>query len=311
MLALPCAGLLAGLGAGRLNDAREHARRKKAAQPDEFTLHSDVRLVLLDVSVKDRKGGFATGLTKANFTVEENGHVQPITVFSHDDAPVTIGLLVDESRSMTPKHSDVIAAAEVFIDECNRRDEIFILNFNDTVVPALPHRRPFSDDPRELREALLKTPPAGMTALYDAVVDGLEQLESGRREKKALVLISDGGDTASKRKKQEMLDMVERSAATIYVVGLYEPDDPDRAPGLLKQVANISGGIAYFPNDSRSMIPVCRQIASEIRTRYTVGYVPMEGNGVLRRVRVKVSAPGENNFVVRTRTSYRYSEVQG
>src|SRR5712692_1456516 len=281
-------------------------------EQENYILRSQVRLVLLDVCVKDNNGGFVTGLAKENFSVLEDGRPQHITAFDHADVPVTVGILVDESRSMTPKHSQVLTAAETFIEESNRLDEIFVLHFNDRVKRGLPPDVLFSDDILQLRTALGRGVPEGKTALYDAVVDGLMQLELGKQDKKTLVLISDGGDNASMHRRHDTLDKVQRSIATIYSIGLYEPDDPERDPALLRQLAKISGGEAYFPNGVGEMVPVCRHIAKEIRTRYTVGYRPEEdkARGSLRQVRVRVSAPGHGKLTVRTRNSYLYDEAE-
>ncbi|HVN07001.1 MAG TPA: VWA domain-containing protein [Bryobacteraceae bacterium] len=275
-----------------------------------FVIRSDVRLVLLDVSVKDRAGGFVAGLTRDDFRVDENGISQPITVFANGDVPVTVGLLVDNSRSMMPKRNEVLVAATTFIQESNPRDEVFVLNFNDTVKRGLPDGVLFSGNVKQLRAAIERGFPEGRTALNDAVVDGLEQLEKGRRDKKTLVLISDGGDNASRNTRRRMLTDVERSIATIYTVGLFDTEDPDRDPGILKKLARISGGEAFFPVDAAGLIEVCRGIAQDIRTRYTVGYVPEANNGgPVRHIHVRVSAPGRPALVARTRRSYIYDEA--
>lgn len=268
--------------------------------------------MLLDVSVKDGRGGIVSGLSKESFSLFENGQPQRISVFDHDDLPVTVGILVDESRSMTPKRTEVLTAAETFIEQSNRRDEVFVLSFNDSVVPGLPRNTLFSDNIQQLRSALHRGVPEGKTALNDAVVAGLRQLELGRRDKKTLVLISDGGDNASKHNRRETLELVERNIATIYTIGLFEPDDPDRDPSILRQLAKISGGEAYFPDSLSEMVPVCRRIAKEIRTRYTIGYLPSAGNGTgaVRHIKVRASEPGHGRLVVRTRSSYRYDEVE-
>ena len=145
-------------------------------EPD-YTIRSDVRLVLLDVSVKDRKGGAVSGLSKDNFKVFEDGRPQTIQVFAHEDVPVTVGILVDESFSMRPKRESVLAAAQTFIEESNPRDELFVLNFNDQVTRGLPAPLLFSGDPQQLSKALHRGVPEGKTALNDAVVAGLKQLE--------------------------------------------------------------------------------------------------------------------------------------
>jgi Ca-activated chloride channel family protein len=282
----------------------------------EFTVRSDVRLVVLDVSVKDRKSRFVPDLAKDNFAVFEDGKAQQITVFAHDDLPVTVGILVDESFSMKPKRAEVLAAAEAFIRESNPHDEIFVLNFNDHVRRGLPPQMKFSSDLEQLHAALERGVPEGKTALYDAVEQGLEQLKQGRREKKALVLISDGGDNSSIYTHREIVNQVEGSPATIYTIGIYDEGDPDRTPGLLRQLAEISGGEAYFPQNVDGMTGVCHRIAEDLKVRYTVGYVPQAsasnksaGNNALRHVRVRVSLPGHETATVLARSSYRYDEI--
>jgi len=284
------------------------------AQPQKpFTISSDVRLVLLDVAVKDGNGGFVTGLGKEDFVVTENGKRQTITVFADEDLPVTVGILVDESRSMAPKRDEVLAAARILLKESNPQDEMFVLNFNDDVKRGLPANTLFSDDLDKLSAALYRGIPKGMTAMNDAVVDGVEQLKRGTQNKKALVLISDGGDNASYKSRSEMLDAVERSLATIYAIGIYGNDDQDKNPQILKELARISGGVAYVPWQPSNVSAACRQIAREIRTRYTIGYIPpppsSRGADIVRRIHVKVSAPGRSRLVARTRTVYRYDPI--
>jgi len=224
---------------------------------------------------------------------------------------VTVGILVDESFSMRPKRDSVIGAAQTFIEESNPRDEVFVLNFNDKVTRGLPGPLLFSGDAQQLSKALHRGVPEGKTALNDAVVAGLKQLEMGKLDKKTLVVISDGGDNASECKRREMLDRVVGSAATIYTIGLYDTNDPDRDPGILRALARISGGEAYFPESPPDTIPVCRRIARDIRTRYTVGYVPQVGSGAnaLRHIRVHADATGHGKLTANTRKSYRYDEI--
>jgi Ca-activated chloride channel homolog len=283
---------------------------KLQAEQEDFTIRSEVRLVLLDVSVKDRAGAFVPGLAKDNISVFENGVRQPITVFAREDLPVTVGILVDESQSMGPKRTDVVSAAGTLIAEGNPQDETFVLNFNETVRPGLPKGQLFSNDPQQLSTALYRGFPSGRTALYDAIFDGLTQLELGHRDKKALVLISDGGDNASRRHRREVFDKLDRSIATVYAVGLYDADDPDRSPGLLKHLAEVSGGQAYFPASPAGMTDVCLGIATDIRTRYTVGYVPRRANdGSLRHIRLSVTAASHTRLTARARMQYRWEDA--
>ena len=284
-----------------------------ATTPDnlpDFVIRSDVRLVLLDVSVKDREGGFVSGLSKDDFHIDENGVPQSITVFAHNDIPVTVGILVDNSLSMIPKRAEVLDSALAFISGSNPKDEIFVLNFNDTVKRGLPDGELFSDDIKQLHEALYQGRPEGRTALNDAVIEGLQQLQQGTRDKKTLILISDGGDNASRHTRAEMFKAVEESIATIYTVGLFTPGDPEQNPGTLKTLAKISGGLAYFPDPRKpqELAGVCRRIAEDIRTRYTVGYKPAESGGAQRHIRVRVVAPDRTHLTARTRTSYLYEQ---
>jgi len=282
----------------------------KAQPPSEdFTLRSDVRLVLLDVSVKNHDGFSVSGLSRENFTIYEDGHAQPIKVFADSDLPVTVGLLVDASYSMTPKRNEVLNAAMVFIRESNPADELFVLNFNETVRAGLPKGINFSSDRTQLRDALYRGKPMGRTALNDAVIAGLKQLSSGTRDRRTLVVISDGGDNASEHKRAELLSAIEESMATVYTIGLYENGDPDRDPALLRKLANVSGGQAYFPTSRDEMGDVCSRIAKDIRQRYTVGYTPTPPHGdknELRKIRINVQGPGNSKLTARARTSYRY-----
>jgi Ca-activated chloride channel family protein len=276
-----------------------------------FTIRSDVRLVLLDVSVRDGKGATVSGLTKESFKISDEGKPQPIEVFAANDIPATVGIIVDESYSMTPKRASVLAAAQTFIKESNPHDEVFVLNFNETVKHGLPDSLLFSSDPQQLNKALHRGIPQGRTALNDAVIEGLQQLSMGKLDKKALVLISDGGDNASHHSRQEMLDMAVRSGATIYAIGLYDLSDMDRDPRILKELAKLSGGEAYFPETPPATIPVCERIAHDIRARYTIGFVPQGSSKAapLRHLTVRVEAPGRGRLTAHTRTTYRYDEI--
>jgi len=274
----------------------------------EFTIHTDVRMVVLDVSVKDAHGGFVSGLTKDNFQIYEDGKPQAITQFADQDQPVTLGIVVDESGSMRYKRPEVITAALSFITFSNPQDEIFVTNFNDKVYHGLPDTVLFTGNVNLLRGALWSTAPEGRTALYDAIMASLRQLDMGRMSKKSLVVISDGGDNFSTHNMHDVMRKVEDSLATIYTIGVFDSDDPDRNPDVLKRLANISGGVAYFPEELKGIVPACKQIAKDIRTRYTMAYTPSDGPaGKLRRIKVTATAPGHDKLICRTRTEYAYN----
>jgi Ca-activated chloride channel family protein len=279
-----------------------------AVAPSEqpFKLTATAELVLLDVSVKDAAGQHVPDLGKTDFRVYENGRLQTITQFASDDAPVTVGLVIDTSGSMRPKYGDAVMAALTLIRASNPKDEVFVVNFGDRVSYGLPDGVPFTDDLAQLRAALLLGVPAGRTALYDAVLSSLHHLEQGQRDKKTLVLISDGGDNSSTHAPAEVMRAVRESRATIYTIGIYDADDQDKDPAPLRRLAQVSGGEAFFPDKLEEVTAICRQIAADIRTRYTVGYVPSRAGeqGSLRKIKVLASAPGGHKLVVHTRTSY-------
>src|SRR5579864_2146888 len=274
----------------------------KDQETGQYTIRTTSRLVLLDVGVKDAAGGLVPGLAKSNFEVYENGKQQQITQFAHEDNPVTVGLVVDESGSMRPKQPEVITAALAFIQASNPQDEIFVINFNEKPRRGLPDIQLFSDNVEQLRAALWRGVPEGRTALYDAIEMALHQLDFGRREEKTLIVISDGGDNVSVHKLQDVMHDVLDSVATIYTIGIFTEDDPDKNPGVLNRIARVRGGAAYFPKNLDEVVPICREIAKDIRTRYTIGYIPSEGKTSERRIKVVARSPSGKRLVVRTRT---------
>jgi len=276
-------------------------------QEKDYTLSTTSRLVLLDVSVKDPNGGFVTGLAKDAFKVYEDGKLQKITQFENGDVPVTVGLVIDESGSMRPKRPDVITAALEFIHDSNPLDEMFVVNFNEKAKLGLPRDVPFSDKVPQLRAALYQGTPEGRTALYDAIELASQHLKLGRQQKKALIVVSDGGDNVSRSTLADVMRTVLESETTIYTIGIFDEDDPDKNPGVLDKMARLSGGVAYLPKQLDQVIPICKQIAKDIRARYTIGYVPPSVGKPVRHVKVMASAPGRGNLIVRARTSYLYA----
>ncbi|HLK19066.1 MAG TPA: VWA domain-containing protein [Bryobacteraceae bacterium] len=277
----------------------------KPKDDQDFTIRTTSRLVLLDVSVKDSAGGFVSGLTKDNFKVYEEGKPQQITQFGGADQPVTVGIVVDESGSMGPKRAEVIGAALEFIRASNPHDEVFVVNFNEKARRGLPDAVPFTDDIKELGKALWRGLPEGRTALYDAVELALRQLQMGRRDRKAMVLISDGGDNVSTHKWPEVNRDVLESLVTIYTIGIFDEDDTEKDPKVLERLAHASGGAVYFPKTLPEVIPTCKQIAKDIRERYTIGYIPNTEGKPVRHVKVEAFAD-QKKLVTRTRSSYLF-----
>jgi len=275
-----------------------------SAQPYQLSVTAE--LVLLDVSVKSVTGEHVAGLTKNHFRVYEDGKLQTVSHFASEDVPVTVGLVVDTSGSMRGKRPQVVSAALAFLSASNRSDEIFVVHFSDGVRLGLPAHIPFTDDLNQLRSALSSGTPQGRTALNDAIVFSLRHLERGRRDRRTLVLVSDGGDNSSVHKAQDVMRAVLESRATIYTIGIFDEADRDRNPELLRHLAQISGGESFFDVRLSAVNGICRQIASDIRTRYTIGYVPIRSGerGSLRKIKVIASGPVGHKLLVHTRRSY-------
>jgi VWFA-related protein len=278
----------------------------------QFVITAHAELVLLDVSVKEAKGRFRSDLKKENFQIYENGKLQTITHFGNEDTPITVGLVLDDSRSMRSKRGEVINSALAFIDASNPRDEMFVTHFNDRVRHGLPAGTNFTDQPELLRRALWNNPAEGMTSLYDGILDALHQLESGTQDKKSLIVISDGGDNASHHDFKDVLNAVQSTRAILYTVGVFDMEDPDRNPGLLRRLAAISGGVAYLPKDLSELPTICRGIAQDIRNRYSIGYVPTrtDNKSGLRSIKVNVTGLGDQKLEIHARTSYQLPEQQ-
>jgi Ca-activated chloride channel family protein len=309
-------GVLRGLLVGSLclaadwNGISQSVRKEQV--PREYTIRTTSRLLLLDAGVRDATGGFVSGLVSENFKVYEDGKPQQITQFAHADIPVTVGLVVDESASMRPKRTEVITAGLAFIQASNPQDKIFIINFNEKARRGLPETMLFSDEVKQLREALWRGVPEGRTALYDAIEMALHHLEYGRRDKKALVVVSDGGDNVSLHKVKQMLDDVLTSVATIYAIGIFDENDPDKSPGILSRIAHLSGGNAYFPSKLDEVVSICQDIAKDIRNRYTIGYVPSAGEGIsVRHIKVLARSPNGKKLIVRSRSTYLFTPDAG
>lgn len=283
----------------------------QSGQSDPYTIRMSVDEVVLHVTMRNRRGTPVSGLGKEDFHVYEDGVLQEIKYFSHDDIPVAVGLIVDNSGSMRPKRREVIAAALAFARSSNPQDQMFVVNFNERVSFGLPENMPFTDEVGQLEVALSGIIANGETALYDAVAAGLDHLRRGNRDKRVLIVISDGADNASKHTEDQILALARRSDAIIYSIALFEEGDPDQRVSVLKQIAKAAGGETFFPESTKDVIPICQRIAHDIRSQYTLAYVPTnrKEDGTYRAVQVKAGAAGRGRVSVRTRTGY-YAPVK-
>ena len=261
-------------------------------------------LVVLPVVVTDRPDRYVADLEREHFTVYDNGRRMPIELFSNEDTPVTVGLVIDSSSSMRHKLGDVMAASMTFARSSNPNDELFAIWFNDD-AHALPDKRfLLASDVDGFQRVLTSLRPEGRTSLYDGMIEGLDRLGEGTRPRKVLVVFSDGGDNASTATLDHVLEQARRSNAAIYTIGIYDELDPDKNPRVLKSIASATGGERYLPRSTGPLLQACEHIAREIRSGYTIGYVPPDRDGVFHRVRVEVAAPDKRKVTVRTRPGY-------
>jgi VWFA-related protein len=268
---------------------------------------SGAELVVVHVTVTERRGAYVRGLSRDAFRIVEDGTPQSIDLFTGEDSPVTVGLLVDSSGSMRQGRERVIAAATAFA-EGSHNDEIFGLSFNERVRAALPASAPFTNDPRVFGAALTAAMGAqGRTAMYDAIRSGLTYVAKGSHPRRVLVLVGDGGDNASTATFDQVLKEAQASNAAIYTVGVIDPLEREAEPGLLRRLAQATGGASYFPRYVNEVEDVLREIARDIRHSYTLGYVSPNSarDGGFRRIRVTVTDPIRRSLVVRARDGYR------
>jgi VWFA-related protein len=281
---------------------------------DQPTFRARSELVVLHVSVRDPKGAYVGGLPQEAFAVLEDGRPQAVKVFSTADAPVSLGLAIDASGSMANKRALVVASALAFAEISNPLDDLFVLAFNETVQEAWSPRIIGDSNLVSLKATLQGAVGGrGRTALYDAIAGGLSRLVSSRHGRQVLVVISDGADNASLTTLPALIDQIERSNVVIYTVALKDPVDRDDNPRLLKRLAAASGGQAFEPDRLKDIGPALEAIARDIRTVYTLGFVPdLPATGAaFRRLRVVVQSPDGRTLRVRTRAGYRIGSAEG
>jgi VWFA-related protein len=207
---------------------------------------------------------------------------------------------------MRHKLKDVIAAARTFVLSSSPDDQMFVVNFNEKVSLGLPDYLPLSNRPEDLGPAIASAPTTGMTALYDAVVVARNRLRTGTPEKKVLIVISDGGDNASRHSLAQVLQMAEESSILVYTIGIFDEGDPDRNPDVLRRLAGVTGGEAFFPGEYSEVVAICERIARDIRNQYTIGYHSnsAERPGAYLSIRVVAGAAGRGKLSVRARSGY-------
>ena len=289
-------------------------------QKDEgggFVIQAKVNLVVLPATVVDTKGHLVNDLTASDFKVYENSVLQNIQVFKHADIPVSVGIVIDDSGSMKEKRPAVNASSLAFVETSNPQDQVFVVNFNDTAYIDTPGD--FASNMGDLRGALDKIDSRGGTALYDAVYTSLDHLRLGNRDKKVLLVITDGVDNESRYTLDELLRYSQESNVMVYTIGLLGEEDTQsklfahlshddrKARKDLELLAKATGGESYFPRSLDEVNATCHEIAHDIRNQYTLAYYPTNKafDGTFRAVHVEAFAHGtRRKLIVRTRPGY-------
>src|SRR5579863_2945939 len=276
-----------------------------------FVFKKDVDEVLLHATVQDDKSHIVTTLDRSAFTVFEDGKQQNIISFRHEDIPVAMGIVIDNSGSMREKRNKVNQAALNLVRSSNPKDEVFVVNFNDEYYLD----QDFTNDLLLLKEALEKINASGGTALYEAVVASADHLKrNARLEKKVLFVVTDGEDNASLETLEQAVKQLQgENGPSVYAIGILgDEEHPKRARRALQILADRTGGLAFFPKTLDEVDAISRTIAADIRNQYAIGYkstIP-RGSGGFRSVRVEAKAKGHGKMTVRTKSGY-YAGAQG
>jgi VWFA-related protein len=274
-----------------------------------YVFKTDVEEVALHATVVDDHNRLVTTLNRGDFTVFENGKQQQITSFRHEDIPVALGIVIDNSGSMRDKREAVNQAALNLVKASNPSDEVFVVNFNDEAFLD----QDFTSDLGKLQEALERIDARGGTALYDAIVVSAGQLKSAHLEKRVLLVVTDGEDNASLLTlDQAIRQLQEENGPAVYTIGLLDKDSSHHAKRALQVIAEYTGGVAFFPKDLSEVDSISRQIAHDIRNQYAIGYKPSTPRSTVgfRTIRVTARAHGYGKLQVRTRSGYYARQEQ-
>ena len=272
------------------------------------TIKVDVGLVVLHTTVLDDRGKFADGLKAENFRVFEDKVEQKLATFKREDVPVSMGLVIDNSGSMRDKRPRVNEAAITLVEASNPQDQAFVVNFNDDFYLDLD--KDFTSSIPELKEALERIDSRGSTALYDAIIGSLDHLKKASKDKRVLLVVTDGEDNSSHNSLEKTLREIQKTDTVIYTIGLLGDEkrkEKNNAMRALKRIAEASGGLAFFPESVDDVHSICEQVAHDIRNQYTLAYYPSNArkDGTFRAVSVQVIPPrGRGKLVARTRNGY-------
>ncbi|HXE31297.1 MAG TPA: VWA domain-containing protein [Terriglobales bacterium] len=282
------------------------AGAQRVQQQAPYTFHANVGEVLLHATVLDSKNRSIEDLPQSDFSLFENGVPQHIEYFAKEDAPVSVGILVDNSGSMSDKRPEVNQAALNFVKASNPGDEVFVVNFNDEYYLDAE----FTSSIAKLQQGLQQIESRGGTALYDAVIASLDYLnQNAKNDKHVLLVVTDGDDNASRYTLEQAIRLVQaENPPLIYTIGLEDPDDTrsmkKSAERTLKALSQTTGGEAFFPKSLNQVDAITRQVAQDIRTQYTFSYHSNQTGDGYRTIRLEVNDPKLKHLTVRTRPGY-------
>ncbi len=265
---------------------------------------SEAREVPLNVTVMDKNEHLVTNLTESNFQVFENNAPQQIKHFRHEDVPVSMALIIDNSGSMRSKRAGVEASALTLVKDSNPQDETFVVNFNDEPYLDVD----FTSDIDVLKKGLERIDAKGGTAMRDAIRISIDHLhDKAKRDKKVLIVVTDGNDNASMVTLESLMKMAQQDGVLIYAIGLLGEEDKSeaaKAKKALKLLVDSTGGQVFYPKEVSDVEPIAHEVAHDIRNQYTIVYTPSNDklDETYRAIRVAVKAPG--NPVARTRQGY-------
>jgi len=266
-------------------------------------IRADVNLVQLHVRVTDTGGHAVPGLGKSAFRLFVDDTAQELTVFRGEDAPVTAGIVIDNSASMAKKRNEVITAALAFARASNPKDEMFVIHFNNAVRFGLPDGIQFTGSISDLETAIAGFSLGGTTAFYDALLAAESHLQFAAFSRRVLLTITDGGDNSSRATLSAVIDGARQASAVIYSIGVFDAGDRDRNPVVLDKLADQTGGRASFPQEISGMADICMRIAQEVREQYTLGFAGAS-DGKYHRISVTVADPSYGPLKAHTRAGY-------
>ncbi len=291
--------------------AGQSSQPSKPPSGDDVTFRMDARLVVLPISVSDKNGKLITDLKQNAFKVFENNVEQPIKIFKREDVPVSLGIIIDNSGSMKDKRQKVETAALDLVKASNPQDEVFIVNFNDEAWLDVP----MTSDIKAMQAGLTRIDARGGTAMRDAISMSIDYLKKqAKRQKKVLLVITDGNDNASTGTLEKLVNRSQQSEVLLFAIGLLNEEEHREArvaKRALDSLTRETGGVSFYPKGVADVDQIALQVAHEIRNQYTIGYSPtvQEMDGSFRQIKVTVNGPGRPQ--VRTRTGYYATDDPG